>query len=69
MRRPGQEGSSGENGTYICMAESLCRAAEIIRTLLSGYVVSHFSRVRLSVTLWTLAHQAPLSTGYSRQEY
>ena len=27
------------------------------------------SRVRLSVTLWTVAHQASLSTGFSRQEY
>ena len=26
------------------------------------------SRVRLSVTPWTLAHQAPLSMGFSRQE-
>ena len=36
---------------------------------LSVSVLSHFSRVRLSVTLWTVAHQAPLSTGFSRQEY
>ena len=27
------------------------------------------SRVRLFVTPWTLAHQAPLSMGFSRQEY
>ena len=26
------------------------------------------SRVRLLVTPWTAAHQAPLSTGFSRQE-
>ena len=32
-------------------------------------VLSHFSRVRLCVTLWTVAHQAPLSMGFSRQEY
>ena len=32
-------------------------------------MISHFSRVRLSVTLWTVAHQAPLSMGFSRQEY
>ena len=32
-------------------------------------VVSHFSRVQLSATLWTIAHQAPLSMGFSRQEY
>ena len=32
-------------------------------------VLSHFSCVRLSVTLRTVAHQAPLSMGFSRQEY
>ena len=30
---------------------------------------SHFSRVRLCATLWSAAHQAPLSTGFSRQGY
>ena len=28
-----------------------------------------FSRVQLCATPWTAAHQAPLSTGFSRQEY
>ena len=32
-------------------------------------MLSRFSRVRLSATLWTVAHQAPLSMGFSRQEY
>ena len=32
-------------------------------------VLGHFSRVRLSVTPWTLARQAPLSMRFSRQEY
>ena len=32
-------------------------------------MVSHFSRVQLFATLWTVAHQAPLSRGFSRQEY
>ena len=32
-------------------------------------MLSRFSHVRLCVTLWTAAHQAPLSTGFSRQEY
>jgi len=32
-------------------------------------VLSHFSHVRLFVTAWTVAHQAPLSLGFSRQEY
>ena len=31
--------------------------------------LSHFSRVRLFATPWTAAHQAPLSTGFSREEY
>ena len=32
-------------------------------------MLSHFSRVLLFVTLWTVAHLAPLSMGFSRQEY
>ena len=32
-------------------------------------VVSHFSHVRLFATPWTVARQAPLSMGFSRQEY
>ena len=32
-------------------------------------VVSHFSCVRLFLTAWTVAHQAPRSLGFSRQEY
>ena len=32
-------------------------------------MLSHFSRVRLFAALWTVAHQAPLSMGFSRQEY
>ena len=33
------------------------------------YVPSHFSHIQLFVTLWTVAHQASLSKGFSRQEY
>ena len=32
-------------------------------------VLSHFSHVQLFVTLWTVDCQAPLSMGFSRQEY
>ena len=32
-------------------------------------MLSYFSRVRLFATLWTVAYQAPLSIGFSRQEY
>ena len=38
-----------------------------IKTL--THVLSHFSHVWLFVTLWTVAHQAPLPMGLSRQEY
>ena len=32
-------------------------------------VVQLLSHVRLFATPWTIAHQAPLSMGFSRQEY
>ena len=32
-------------------------------------MVNHFSRVQLFAAPWTIAHQAPLSMGFSRQEY
>ena len=38
-------------------------------TVLACYVLSRVSRVWLFATPWTIAHQAPLSTGFSRQEY
>ena len=38
-------------------------------TPLCTHVLSHFSRVWLFATLWTTAHQALLSMGFSRQEY
>ena len=38
-------------------------------SLSNTYIPSHFSRVRLFATPWTVAFQAPLSMGFSRQEY
>ena len=32
-------------------------------------MLSHFSCVQFFATLWTVTHQAPLSMGFSRQEY
>ena len=37
--------------------------------LMHTCVLSHFSRVQICATLWTVACQAPLSMGFSRQEY
>ena len=33
------------------------------------HILFLFSHVRLSATPWTIAHQAPLSMGFPRQEY
>ena len=40
-----------------------------VSILFSQIIPLSLSRVRLFVTLWTVAHQAPLSMGFSRQEY
>ena len=37
--------------------------------LLSMCLLSHFSPVQFFMMLWTVAHQAPLSTGFFRQEH
>ena len=36
---------------------------------MSVCVLSHFSHVQLFLTPWAVAHQAPLSMGFFRQEY
>ena len=38
-------------------------------SLSNACMLSRFSHVRLCATLWTAADQAPLSMGFSRQEY
>ena len=43
--------------------------SELLLLLLLLLLLSHFSRVRLCVTPWTAAHQAPPSLGFSRQEH
>ena len=46
-----------------------CKADLIgIQTYLLLLLLSHFSHIRFFVTLWTVACQAPLSMGFSRQE-
>ena len=42
---------------------------EITGTIAELLLLTHFSRVRLCVTPWMPAHQAPPSMGFSRQEY
>ena len=50
------------------MAFSYAKNLLVSLPLLSD-LLSHFTRVQLFVTLWTLAHQALLSMEFSRQEY
>ena len=40
-----------------------------VRARACACMLSRFSRVRLFATLWAVASQAPLSMGFSRQEY
>ena len=40
-----------------------------IKDTVQARILSHVIHVQLFVTLWTVAHQAPLSMGFSRQEY
>ena len=42
---------------------------KIIESCIIKVKVKSVSRVRLFVTPWTVAHQAPLSMCFSRQEY
>ena len=56
------------------MSEQTFRYSESFRLDLIWYSVpvcvqSHFSHVQLFATPWTVACQAPLSMGFSRQEY
>ena len=51
-----------------------CTRINLIATILNDppsctCVLSCLSHVQLFETLWTIAHQAPLSMGFSRQEY
>ena len=56
--------------TYICVAESFHCSPKTITTLLIGYGGGLVTKLGLTLgTTWTVAHQAPLSIGFSRQEY
>ena len=47
----------------------LYRAGPCLRNVQYNHVLSCFSHVQLFAIPWTVAHQAPLSMGVSRQEY
>ena len=49
-----------EHNACMCVCVCVCVRA---------HALTHFSRVRLFATPWTVAHKAPLSMGFSRQKY
>ena len=58
-------------GTRIILSErylknSTCKKSILIFSLLGGGCVYVFSHFQPLVTLWTVAHPAPLSMGFSR---
>ena len=72
--------SSTDSNLEVCLFVFLiafaCWSADSFLYLLSWHLVpwlccvlGRFHHVRLSVIPWTIAHQAPLSLGFSRQEY
>jgi len=60
----GSARSDFENLNFRLPASAImpCKPSPII-------VLSHLRHVRLFATPWTIAHQAPLSMGFSREEY
>ena len=57
----------------LCLCLLCCLTSRLISIIFLNSVcvclLSHFSRVWLFVTLWTIAHQVSLFMGFSRQEY
>ena len=47
----------------------MTRSYQRLGNHLCACVLSHISPIRLCATSWTIAHQAPLSMGFPRQEY
>ena len=69
MQQPAWEGSLGRMDPCICMAKSLgCSPETIILLIGCGGGLAAKSCPTLA-TPWTVACQAPLSMGFSRQEY
>ena len=52
-----------------CLHTSLCLNYPRSKVAMCVYMCSCLSRVWLFLTPWTVAHQAPLSMGFPRQEY
>ena len=53
----------GQEDIYLCVCVCVCVCVR------ARVYVQSLSCVRLFVTTWAVTHQAPLSMGFSRQEY
>ena len=62
---PGQ----GTRSHMLPLEEPVCTSKTQLNQINKCAVLSHFSCVHLFVTLWTAAHQAPLSMRFFRQDY
>ena len=54
---------------YLIGEAWVCGTEIFLYYFLHACMLSRFSHVQLFATLWTIAHQAPMSMGFSRQEY
>ena len=53
----------------VCKYFFIYWGASMLGVCMHSCMLCHFSRVWLFATLWTIGHQAPLSMGFSSQEY
>ena len=53
---------------FVCPSPTVAHKGQFIKVM-CACMLSCFSCVRLCASLWTVARQAPLSMGSSRQEY
>ena len=67
--QPGWKGAWGEMDTCICMPESLCCHLKLSQhcSLIGSVLVTQLCPAPCDP--WTIAHQPPLFTEFSRQEY
>ena len=67
MFRVNEKSENQTSFSLLLLVPLLYALAQILYTCVC--ILSHSTRVQLFVTTWTVVLQAPLSMGFSRQEY